>query len=287
MVITSALAKRPEDRFQSAGELWEALAAAAEGKMPQQVVSAASTNPAASSSETNRIVVPTGSNEAPRGTSENELDEETVIRARPAAVAYESEGLRTRASEPPPQKSGPWRIVIPALAGLLVLFGVIYAITYSGNPAQPSSNQTPGMSPDANSKPVQAAPPPTGNAEAGVAPSANSNNSNNTNAPGTIAGGADTKPPENKNAEGGTSPENTNTGTANRRDRGKRDDNQGEQNNNQAPRNDNQDQGEEPPPPPPGSNSDTPSDKPKPKPKKVEPGLPAPPPTSNISDQEQ
>ncbi|MBD0370905.1 MAG: serine/threonine protein kinase [Pyrinomonadaceae bacterium] len=285
MVITSALAKRPEDRFQSAGELSDAFSSAAAGEQPARAVSAAATNPASASSETNRIVVPTDSNEAPRNTREHELDDEaTVISARPAAVAYETEARRTtRISEPPPpQRSSPWRIVIPALAGLLVLFGVIYAITYRGNPAQPDANQAPGLTTDPNSKPVQAAPPPTGNAEQGIAPSANSNNSNaNTGAPANVDPNA--KPPENKNAEGAGA-ENTNTGNANRKERGQKNANTGEQNDNAAPKNDNQ--GDEPPPPPKSnSNGEAPPET-KPRPKKVEPALPPPPPTSNISQQQ-
>lgn len=283
MVITSTLAKRPEDRFQSAGELSEAFAAAAEGRMPETAISSA-TNPATSSSETRRIVVPTDSNEAPRNTRENELNEETVISARPAAIAYETSGAATRPVEPPPQKSSPWRIAIPALAGLLVLFGVIYAITYRGNPAEPSTNQTP-LTADPNSKPVQPAPPPTGNAEQGIAP-ANSNNANsNSNTGGGSEGANDSgaKPGENKNTEGAGA-ENANTGNANRRERGEqRNENQGQQNNNEAPANNNQGQEEEPPPAPKSnSNGDAPQDKPRPK--KAEPGLPPPPPTSNISE---
>jgi serine/threonine-protein kinase len=284
MVITSALAKRPEDRFQSAGELSEAFASAAMGKMPEQVLSAA-TNPATSSSETNRIVVPTDSNEAPRHTRENELDEETVIRARPAAIDYETRGAATRPIEAPPPKSSPWRIVIPALAGLLVLFGVIYAITYRGNPAEPSTNQTP-LTADPNSKPVQPAPPPTGNAEQGVAP-ANSNNANanaNTSGVGEGANDSGAKPGENKNAEGAGAG-NTNTGNANRRDREPRNGNRGEQNNNEAPANNNQGQEDEPPPAPKSNSNGEAPKQDKPIPKKVEPGLPPPPPTSNLSDQ--
>jgi hypothetical protein len=295
MVITSALAKRPEDRFQTAGELSEALAAAAAGQMPDHAVSAAATNPATASNETSRIVVPTDSNEAPRNTRHDERDEETVIRARPAAIAYEDRAPRTRASEPlpplPPPKSNPWRIIIPALAGLLVLVGVIYAITYRGNPAQPNANQSPGMTADPNSKPVQPAPPPTGNAEQGIAPSVNSNTTNNTGAANANDAGA--KPAENKNGEGAAPAENANTGNANRKERGqKNSNNQGEQTDNAQPRQDNQDQGDEPPPPPKSdsnknSSGDNPSDNPKPKPKKVDPTLPPPPPTSNISQQEQ
>jgi len=289
MVITSALAKRPEDRFQTAGELSDALAATVSGKAAGQALSAAATNPASSVSETNRIVVPTDSNEAPRNTRESELDEETFISPRPAAVAYETRAARTTQVEEPP-RSSPWRIIIPALAGLIVLAGVIYAVTYKGSSAEPSANQ-PGMTADPNSKPVQPAPPPTGNAEQGIAPSANSNTSSNSNANVSEAStGNETKPPENKNAETANAG-NANTGNANRRERGQKNanDNQGQQPDNGDARQGNQDQGGEEPPPPPKSNNnqdggDTPSEKPRPK--KADPSnLPPPPPTTNLSDQ--
>lgn len=283
MVITSALAKRPEDRFQSAGELSEALDAAAEGKLSERTVSAAATNPASASSETNRIVVPTDSNEAPRYTLEEELDESTVISPRPAAVTYKTVRSDTGTADPLPQKSNPWRIVIPALAGLLVLFGVIYAITYKGNSAEPSANQ-PGMTADPNSKPVQPAPPPTGNAESGITSSANSNNSNsNTSAPSSTE--PDTKTAENKNAEGAGA-ENANSGNANRKERGQKNTNEGGQTDNNTPKDNNQGQGEPPPAPKANSNNEESPDQSKPKPKKVEPSLPPPPPTSNISGQD-
>jgi serine/threonine-protein kinase len=292
MVITSALAKRPEDRFQSAGELSEALGAAAAGEVPEQAVQAAATNPAVASSETNRIVVPTDSNEAPRHTREDDYDEETVIRPRPAAVAYETRGARTQPVEPPPPKSNPWRIVIPVIAGLAVLFGVVYILTSRSNSAQPSTNQTPVLTADPNSKPVQPASPPTGNAEQGIAPSANSNTSNsNTGAPVSTEPG--TKPAENKNVEAAGN-ENANSENANRKERGQKNGNQGEQTDNSNPTQGNQDQGDEPPPAPKAnsnknSSGDTPSDQAKPRPKKVEPSLPPPPPppTSNTSQQEQ
>lgn len=286
-VITSAMAKRPEDRFQSAGELSDALSAAAAGEVVEKIVRAA-TNPGAGAGETNRIIVPTGSNEAPRNTREDEADEATVISARPAiasAAAYETGSARLTQPIEPARKSSPWRIVIPALAGLLVLFGVIYAITYKGNPAQPSANQTPGMVPDANSKPVQPAPPPTGNAEAGVAPS-NSNNANNSNTnsgSATGAGEPEAKPAENKNGEAPATA-NANTGNANRRERGQKNaNNQGEQPDNSEPQPDNQNQGGDEPPPAPKPDSNKNGDNPKPK--KVDTLPPAPPPTSNISQQ--
>ncbi len=290
MVITSAMAKRPEDRFQSAGELSDALATAAVGEVLQQAVSAAATSPGASS-ETHRIVVPTGSNEAPRNTREDELDEETVIRARPAAVAPAASYETSRIETPPPpaDKFNPWRIIIPTVAGMLVLFGVIYAVTYRGNSAEPNANQSPALTADPNSRPVQPAPPPTGKAEENIAPSSNSNTSNSNTGAGAPAGPGSAAP-ENKNGETANA-ENSNNGNSNRKERGQKNanDNQGGQTDNAEPKQGNQGQGgDEPPPLPKGnSNGDAPAE-PKPRPKKAEPtNLPPPPPTSNISQQEQ
>jgi serine/threonine protein kinase len=294
MVITSAMAKRPEDRFQTAGELSNALAAAAAGEVLDQAVAAAATNPGASN-ETSRIVVPTDSNEAPRNTREEELDEETIISARPgrvaaatAAASYETSRVETSTPPPTADKSNPWRIIIPTLAGMLVLFGVIYAVTYKGSSAEPSANQSPALTADPNSKPVQPAPPPTGKAEENIAPASNSNSTNNSSTGAGAPTGPGTGAPENKNGEA-TNPENSNTGNANRKERGQKNanENQGGQTDNAEPKQENQDQGGDEPPPPPKSNSngDAPAE-PKPKPKKAEPtNLPPPPPTSNISEQ--
>ena len=279
MVITSALAKRPEDRFQSAGELSEALALAASGEAPPQLVLAA-TNPGASS-ETSRIVVPTDSNEPPRNTTEEDYDESTVITPRPAAAeaeTYETSRISTEA--PPPEKFNPWRIVIPALAGLAVLFGVIYVLTSRSNSAQPSANQPPGLTADPNSRPVQPASPPTGKAEEGVASSSSANTSNSN----TSATDPGAKQPENKNAEAAAA-ENTNSENANRKDKKPKNGNDNTQEQaDDAPATDDQDDGENPPPPPKANSNDAAPDKPKGR--KVTPPLP-PPPTSNVSQQDQ
>src|SRR5919107_3269561 len=63
-VIARALAKKPEDRFNSAGELSDALAAAAAGEAPEAGAAAA----AAVALDTDRIVVPTAPNEPARTT---------------------------------------------------------------------------------------------------------------------------------------------------------------------------------------------------------------------------
>ncbi|HEX7998971.1 MAG TPA: protein kinase [Pyrinomonadaceae bacterium] len=164
-VVARALAKRPEDRFQTVSDLSESLAEAAEDP---PVAVAASTNPGASDRHTNRILVPTGSNEAPRDTSNDDYDEATVVRARTIDEVDEPEFVRHAVA--PPESVNIWKIVIPAIAGLVVLFGVIYALT-GRNSAQPPSNSN-NLTVDPNGQPVQSASPVTGRGEEGITPNA-------------------------------------------------------------------------------------------------------------------
>ena len=174
-VVSRALAKRRENRYQHAGELVEDLVIAEGTDLVR---------PDAGERATNRIVVTT---KAPAGAVLNYDDEQTLVRSRtvpgaPPAVQQQP--------APPVAGFNPWRIVIPSLAGLLVVFGVIYAFTRtsqpSTNPSQPG--QASGLSADPNSHPVQPASPPSGNSEQGiplggaVSPSANANTNANVNA---------------------------------------------------------------------------------------------------------
>jgi serine/threonine-protein kinase len=185
-VVTRALAKRPEDRFQTVGELSESLAQSAEDMTP----AIAATNPVASNRDTNRIVVPTGSNEAPRDTSNDDYEEATVVRPRTAAGLDEPEFYRDEIA-PPPESVNIWKIVIPAVVGLVVLFGVIYALT-GRNSAQPPANDN-TLTVDPNGQPVQSASPVTGRGEQGITP----------NAPVNTAAGGVTNPTP---AQPGTTP---------------------------------------------------------------------------------
>src|ERR1044071_5755174 len=71
-VLARALAKRPEDRYQKAGELYSALNAAA-AEAPN-----VSTGAVAPATSTARVVVPTGQN-APARTTLGERDEEATV----------------------------------------------------------------------------------------------------------------------------------------------------------------------------------------------------------------
>ncbi|HEY0384994.1 MAG TPA: protein kinase [Pyrinomonadaceae bacterium] len=163
-VVARALAKRPEERFQTVSELSDSLSQAAED-LP--LVAAA--NPGASNRDTNRIVVPTGSNDAPRDTIGDDLDESTVVRPRVAQPVVEHEMFRDEVA-PPTESVSLWKIIVPAVAGLIVLFGVLYALTGRNSAQQPANSNT--LTVDPAGQPVQSAPPVTGKGEQGISPNA-------------------------------------------------------------------------------------------------------------------
>jgi serine/threonine-protein kinase len=176
-VVAHALAKRPEDRFQTVSELSDNLALAAEDPATPMT-----TSPGASDRDTNRIVVPTGSNEPPRDTANDDYDETTVVRPRVAATTDEPEMFRDEIAPPPPSVNL-WKIIIPAVAGLVVLFGVIYALT-GRNSTQSPANSNSTLTVDPGAQPVQAAPPVTGKSEQGINPNAPVTTINSNTQPG-------------------------------------------------------------------------------------------------------
>ena len=113
--------------------------------------------------------------------------------------------------QPPPATSAgfnPWKVLVPAGAALLIIFGAVYAWT-KFSPASSSTNtnqQTQTLTPDPNSQPVQPAQPPTGKAEEGLPsggatkPVANVNASPNVNADEIQTPIADVSPTVNANA---------------------------------------------------------------------------------------
>lgn len=154
-VVAKALAKRPEDRYQSAGQMVEALTEAAGDPVTQ---------PGVQSRITDRIVVPTASNERPADTAHTEEDEITVVRERPAPAAPV-----TRPMEPataPASTFNPWRIMIPALAALILVFTGVFVFTRNSGQTQNPGDQP--LTVDPNSQPVQPSQPATGQAEQGI-----------------------------------------------------------------------------------------------------------------------
>lgn len=156
-VVARALAKQPEDRYQNANELYAALVeAAAEAPAPDVV-------PAL---DTERIVTPTSSNETPRTTYGDDSDEATVVSAGYARRPTTDE-LPPPVAPPPQSSFSPWRIALPAIAALAIVFAVVYAVQ-RGDDA--TGEQQPQLQSDPNSQPVQSITPPTGQAERNLAP---------------------------------------------------------------------------------------------------------------------
>jgi serine/threonine-protein kinase len=171
-VVARALEKRPEERYATVADLVEDFTIAA-GMEPVGTNSAANFK---------RVELPP---------TEQLIadDEETLVRrvTQPMApaVANEVSGPRmvTRLPNQPPPASGfsPWKILVPSVIGLLVIFGVIYAFTRN---SQPTSATTPGpaLVADPNSSPVEPAKPPTGDSEAGIPSGGSTSQPANSNA---------------------------------------------------------------------------------------------------------
>jgi serine/threonine-protein kinase len=229
-VVTRAMAKRPEDRYQTVSELTEDFTAAAADK--PAAAAASTTGPASSDRSTNRIVVPTGSNEAPRSTASEDHDEATVVRPRPEPEqVVESEIFSTEVA--PPESFSPWRIVIPAIAGLLVIFAVVFALTRNSTSQPASNNNSQPLTVDPGGQPVQPAQTPTGAGERDIAPSTtpstspegnvsivpepNLNKNKNTAAPDKNANGNDNAEPSENSNEDETQPTPSPNKNANQR----------------------------------------------------------------------
>jgi tRNA A-37 threonylcarbamoyl transferase component Bud32 len=157
-VVARALAKRPEDRFQRASELSEALALASSETPAEAAAVAVAT-------DTERIVVPTAPNDVPRATVGDLDDEATVVSAG---------GLRPTTDELPPVVApvpvsgfNPWSVALPAIAALTIIFAVFFAYQRYGASSEPAQ---PPLNADPNSQPAQTVTPPTGQAESNLVP---------------------------------------------------------------------------------------------------------------------
>lgn len=195
-VISRAMAKLPGNRYQGVGELVEDLTIA--GGMEMTAIP-----PMPATSAGNRIVVSTQS-VTPYETALGEVDEVTMVRQR-LDTAPGTGVVAVR----PGSGINPWKVLVPALAGLLVVFAVVYAFTRESPPANTNQSE-PALVADPNSQAVEPSPPATGAAEQGI-PSGGAINSQVVDANANANANAAASPsPENVNAEA-----NTNTGNEN------------------------------------------------------------------------
>jgi serine/threonine protein kinase len=214
-LIKKALAKRPSERFQTAGALYDALTLAA----------------AQTGAVTSKQVAPVADTVAitPVGLATvDDLDEETVVRPREEVVrtAPEAQVFSRQNADPAPAANfNPWRIMAPAAIVLVAVFGIVFLLTRGTS--QTPTNQTPGQASgqnglvaDPNSQPVQPTGTPTGEGERGIQPASSvSPLGRNANVsaepavvPGTSSGdfgandNANSSAPSNKNANRRESP---------------------------------------------------------------------------------
>ena len=170
-VVARAMEKRPEDRYKTVGELVEDFTIAA-GMEPASLYSSGPNKP---------VEPPTAQRLS------EDADEETLVRRRvtrpmePLPPPEPRSFVRAQPSQMPPNASfNPWKVLVPSIIGLLVIFGVIYAFTRN---SQPTNATTPGptLAADPNSSPVEPAKPPTGESESGIPAGGTTSQSANTN----------------------------------------------------------------------------------------------------------
>jgi serine/threonine-protein kinase len=191
-LIKKALAKQPADRFQTAGELSEALTKAAAGAGE---AASATVAPVADTVSVGPIDL-----------AEEEMDEETVVWPRDEVTVVRTAAepqvfTRQMADQSPAANFNPWRIMAPAAIVLVAVFGIVFLLTRGTS--QTPTNQTPGQASsqnglvaDPNGQPVQPSGTPTGESERGIQPASsatplgrNANaNASQTVVPGTSSG---------------------------------------------------------------------------------------------------
>ncbi|HEX8338912.1 MAG TPA: serine/threonine-protein kinase [Pyrinomonadaceae bacterium] len=201
-VVARALAKRPEDRFQKAGEMAAALATAA---LQAPMADAAAVPPLL---DTERIGSPTSPNEPARTTVVGrEDDEATVVSANYVRSGMTGEELPPVVAPLPEPSFNPWRVAVPAIAVIAIIFAVVFTFQRRGvSTEQPQADATP-LQADPNSQPGQPISPPTGQAERDL--SAAPGAPTPTPAAGGVAGapgGTDPDPNPNANANPAATP---------------------------------------------------------------------------------
>jgi serine/threonine protein kinase len=156
-VVAKALAKLPDDRFQSAGAMSDALFRATAGEdltanRAGHGIAGSGQFPAAGTQPVEPVSVA------------DDLDEVTLVRA-PLMTSSAATVPR-----PAPASLNPWRIIVPSIIALLVVFAAVFLLTRNSGQTQSQQQTNQALTVDPNSQPVQAASPPTGESERGFQP---------------------------------------------------------------------------------------------------------------------
>lgn len=190
-VIARALAKRPEERFQKAGDFADALARAVDGREAMEDRPEAPPQTSAQTRSIEPVPMPGDS-----------FDEITVVRA-PVSTSHSRLSIPAEAPVVAPNRDefNPWRIILPSAAALVLVFAGVFLLTRSSGQTQSPNASQSGLAVDPNAQPVEAGAPPSGEDERGISanpvstPTPASANAN-------VNANADSGPPTNVNAGG-------------------------------------------------------------------------------------
>jgi len=170
-IIKRALAKSPDERFDSAGEFAEALTQAAGDAdsfaAATIAVAAADANPLSSTTAPNNADVHSVAD------LNNVAGEQTVVAAAsattpmtmPLPIQTQSLEVEPQRREvemelsiaPPASGSNPWRVIIPAALAVISVIGLVYA--FSGNSTPNATDNPAALRADPNSQPAQSVTP--------------------------------------------------------------------------------------------------------------------------------
>ena len=225
-VVGRALAKQPQDRFQTVRDLRENLTIAAEESSLSVPLTADEVR--RNERQANRIVIQTHAEGEPYELDPDLDDEVTVVHPSVSGVVASPVVDASGVQQTPAGNTNSWRVAAIALIGVLVIGGVLYAMTRSRQVA--TDKQSPPLVADPNSQPVKSTGGPTGHAENDIAPNSttdnlnsnanlNTSNSNeNQNSDSTIGNGnlndnSNSGNQQNNNLPGANNSQNSNSGS--------------------------------------------------------------------------